>query len=609
MGATLKSVFRGRVYVLALTLCVSCGGDSDNGDAAPFTWPETPLEFDETLFDTAGTTTHGKSGENLAQLTQTFALPGPIAPTQRWTQRTNGLCGNTCRNGPRHMYSAAFEDTLLVSWMAVDQDDPWRHYGNVATFTVNAQGEFTLKKNVSFDGLCAATYGITTNEDGSVIAVLCRGDDGVTTPYPQATHLLDTRRKADCNEDWEGRCYPIGNYSSHDSALYVMEFRGGEVTGAPDDIVYLNHAVGGWRYGHHEISLNRAEDTYFLHLKVTAGPSADNRHEGLAHFALKRTPEFAYEKVTDEWGCGAGHVLANRVAYNESEDTWGQLCMLDSCRTPSQFENGKCNAISFFTAPGVTGAPSGAEGVNYEGEYLLELDQGQNSWNMSGGVGDLLSLGADGFLALASGPGYPSAVTKPDAIGLYHVPKSVPELMAEALDTQVPQYESGTLVGNQSSPRYQWQWLYLPDPDPALERERRFGMANMAYFDTKGEQSDRLLLGWSPSMATQGIAQEYVVSEIDRSGQLRGSAFTLEGAGWGEDNLWQTMPSSGCVVFPFAFSGDAPGGNYPVENNDRLASDFPTTLHMTSLCPVGSTQPPPASVPAPQSDAERWPSP
>jgi hypothetical protein len=59
-------------------------------------------------------------------------------------------------------------------------------------------------------------------------------------------------------------------------------------------------------------------------------------------------------------------------------------------------------------------------------------------------------------------------------------------------------------------------------------------------------------------------------------------------------------------VFPFAWVGDAPGGDYPIETEGRVSSDFPRTLRMTSLCPTGE-QPPPASVPAPIPDAERWP--
>ncbi|MBT8491716.1 MAG: hypothetical protein KJO07_01540, partial [Deltaproteobacteria bacterium] len=135
---------------------VACGSDSSGGDGSD---DPPPMEIVEEEIGDPGITEVEVASSNIAQLTQAFELPGFIAPTQRWTMRTNGLCGQQCRNGPRHMYSAAFGNTLLVSWMAVDPDDPWRQYGNVATFLRGNDGKFTLQKNVAFDGLCEATYG------------------------------------------------------------------------------------------------------------------------------------------------------------------------------------------------------------------------------------------------------------------------------------------------------------------------------------------------------------------------------------------------------------------------------------------------------------------
>jgi hypothetical protein len=574
---------------------VACG-DADNGGS-----PTNPAESNDAPVGTAGTTTATKSSANIRQLTQRFTMPGAIGPTQSWTERTNGLCGNSCANGPRHMYSTAFGDTLLVSWMAVDPSDPRKQYGNVATFKVSSSGGFTLINNVSFKDKCEATYGIAAKHDGSVIAVLCRGITGSTALLPNTQNLLATRRTPNCKEDWEGRCYPIGNYSGQDSALYVLEYTGGQVTAQPSSTVLVNHSVGGWKFGHHELMFNAAEDTYFVHLKVTAGPTATNRHEGLTHFALRRGSPFKYVRVTDEWSCGTGHVLANRMAYNASNDTWSELCMLDACPNPSQYSNGRCNSISFYTVPGVTKTPSA---VKYEGEYALELDM-TSDWEMPGGISSLLSLGKDGFLALAAGPGYTSVAKKPDTIGLLTIPPTVPALKQRAVTQQVPQFQNGMRVGDQTVRRYQWNWLYLPEPDPALKREKRAGMAAMAYFSGAGEDSTRLLVGWSPTIVFQGIAAEYVVSEMDRSGRLRGAPFRLQTAGWGEDNRWTTMPNSGCVVFPFSWVGAAPGGAYPIEGT--AASSIPSSLYMTSLCPATSTQPPLAATPAAKTDAQRWP--
>jgi len=524
---------------------------------------------------------------NIVQHTQGIQMPAPIAPTLRWTQRINGLCGQTCRNGPRHMYSAAFGDTLLVSWMAADESDTWRHYGNVSTFKVSESGEFTHAGDVSFDGKCAAIYGMTTNADGSVIAILCEGIKDAPL-LAGAVNLLDSVREADCSKDWEGACYPIGHYSALDSPLYLFEYRQGTVTSTPDKIVKINHAVGGWRYGHHELSLNAAEDTYFVSLKVTAGPSADNRHEGLTHFGLRRLPDWEYVRLTDGWGCGPGHVLANRLAYNRAEDSWSKLCTLDWCKLPDQYENAKCDSVTWTTVPGVTKEQT----VKYEGEELFSLDHPGKSWTLSGGGHALLSLGADGWLVLASGPGYVAADPKPETLGLLRLPLSVPELRASVSEGE----------------RNAWNWLTLPAPRADRMQHTRAGMGNMAYFDTAGEKSERLLVGFSPSMETQGITSEYVVSEIDREGRLRGEPLALKEAGWGEDNLWATMPSSGCVVFPFAWVGDkGPGQAYPLEGTDD-PSTYPTMMQMTSLCRGTAEAPPVTGSPSPPDD-ERWPAP
>jgi hypothetical protein len=359
--------------------------------------------------------------------------------------------------------------------------------------------------------------------------------------------------------------------------------------------------------------LNATEDTYFAHLKVTAGPSESNRHEGMTRVAIRRTPDFAYVPMGDEWACGGGHVTTNRMAYNRDHDRWAQVCQLDACPVPSQYQNGRCDSISLSTVSSA-GQTSPPESLSFDGtETLLELQVlekgsgGRNEWEKTGGVTSLLSLGADGWLALAAGPGYPGAEDKPDTIGSIRLPAALGDVSALALTATVPVYEGGEQTGEQEVTRYQWNWLYLPEPEGS--NERRVGMANMAYFSTDGDSSQRLLAGWSPSIAFQGITDEYLVSEIDRDGNLRGQPFRLTGAGWGEDNRWETMPDSGCVVFPLAWVGDAPGNNYPIEQEDRAASDYPTTLRLTSLCPVGTEQPPLTATPPPLGDAERWPAP
>jgi hypothetical protein len=510
------------------------------------------------------------------------------------------------------MYSTSFGDTLLVSWASIMEEDvtiggvhraasTWQHQGNVTTFRVSAEGEFTKVGDVSLPQ-CESVMGMTASPDGRVIAALCRGwpmpdppSDGLHL-LPAAIDLLATRRNpptGPCpNPDWEGSCYPMGMYSDIDSPLYILEYLGGEVTETPDRVVKVLHAIGGWNYGHHEISLNAAGDTYFLHLKNTLGPSRTNRHEGLKHFAIRRTPDFAYDQVTDGNACGPGHVEANRMAYNQATDSWSQLCTLDLCAQRNQYENRACRSVTWYTVPGVTKEPQ----APHEGTELLSMDTGYaRQWELSGGGAAILSLGRDGWLALALGPGRPEANPKPETMGFLRLPHTVPELKERGIEVEVPLYgveeATGVVV------RYPWDWLALPEPDPARIEHKRAGFANMAYFSPQGEDSERLLAGWSPSTQRQGITSEFVVSEIDREGRLRGEALTLESAGWGEDNLWVTMPNSGCVVFPFAWIGDAPGGNYPHEPSD--IAKYPTTMRLTSLCPGTAEQPPLVEGPPP----------
>jgi MYXO-CTERM domain-containing protein len=461
----------------------------------------------------------------------------------------------------------------MLSWMAVDASVPeeqtgWIHYGNVSTFQVSETGVFSPVDHVDFDDRCEAVYGMTTNSDGSIIAVLCKGYPEAEL-LPGAIDLLNTVRSADCDPENIRDCYPIGHYCPTGSSLYIFEYTGGQVTRTPDRIIHVNHAVGGWNYGHHEIALNEAEDTYFLAVKVT-----NNRcdHEGLKHFGVRRTPDVEYVRLTDEWACSGGHTLANRLAYNGAHDYWSMLCTNDLCNDNGQFPSGRCLGVKWTTVPGTSyQGVDGAPGY-HEGEELLAFEAPQSSWNLPGGSAALVSLGNDGWLGLALGPDGSAAdeirLNEARSMGLIRLP-----------------VDGSTFAeGNGDD----WQWLLVPNAGSG--EAPRFGSANLAYFDTAGEDSERLLLGWSPSIEFQGLTSEYVVSEVDRQGRLRGEPLVLDAAGWGENNRWATMPSSGCVVFAFAWTGDGgPGQNYTTEGEDATA--YPTIMHLTSLCPDTSEQP------------------
>ena len=69
---------------------------------------------------------------------------------------------------------------------------------------------------------------------------------------------------------------------------------------------------------------------YFVDLKVTLGPSSTNRHQGQAHYGIKRDKMTYVGGITDGFACGGGHTIANRISYNVALDSWSRMCMIDS---------------------------------------------------------------------------------------------------------------------------------------------------------------------------------------------------------------------------------------------------------------------------------------
>jgi hypothetical protein len=565
-----------------------------------------------------------ESGQNIVQQTQEVELNRPIAPTQRWTYRTSGRCGLSCRNGPRHMYSASFQDTFLMSWMAVDETLPqqsglgWVNYGNVSTFSVSEKGAFTHVSDANFQGMCEAIYGITTNADGSIIALLCKGYPGAPL-LPGTENLLGTLGTPDCDINTNPGCYPIGTYSPQGSPLYIFEYlkkqgtnSPAQVSSIPDRIILINHAVGGDNIGHHELALNQAQDTYFVALKVT---NNKGDHQGLKHFGVRRTPKLEYVRLTgyNGWACGGGHVLANRMAYNKARDYWSLLCTNDLCAESKQYISWRCHNVAWSTVPGMSYQGNAGAPAYHEGEELVSFETTSIiPWEAPGGAAAIVSLGKDGWLALAPQPSPKSSdweqLNRARSVGLINLPVEATDLFQRRIPTQVPIYgtqitafenrNNAVVTGQATVNRYEWNRVFDYDPKVDAAQNARFGSTNLSYFSTQGEDSERLLLGWSPNIEFQGITSDFVVSEVDRQGRLRGEPLVLEGAGWGEDNRWITMPNSGCVVFPFAWKGDnGPGDAYPIHDVD--ISLYPTTIHLTSLCPGTKQQPPVAAAPSP----------
>ena len=395
--------------------------------------------------DGVGVQCNGEGDLALTQSVDAFENIGHIAPIPQWTRLPEGRCGGNCFSGPRRMYTAAFGNTLLVGWTAVsdqiDDDDGGvlKNYGNVATFIWNNEEEkFNLHHNQSYEGVCESIHGITANDDGSVVGILCDGSQSGHTNNPpwlqdDVIDLLATQLKDGCTDRTDRTCYVTANgllFDDSDKArpLFLLEYRDREISGDPDSKVYINHAVSNnGRFGHEEISLNSSATKYFVSIKIGA-----NGHDASVNFELTRPSEQSEDFSFSSnflGGCNGedrftgrpwGHVYANRLVYNESLDQWANVCTLDQCEDPLQFPRtggygsgsssgtGQCMGIRFepYVKNQTTGSYSSSQG-----RYLLDYhntwsDHAAWSWNNEGAqASSFLSLGEKGWLVLASGPG------------------------------------------------------------------------------------------------------------------------------------------------------------------------------------------------------------
>lgn len=543
----------------------------------------------------------------LRQKTQAFTVSDYIASTPRATIRQNGYCTN-CYNGPENMYTASFRNKVLVTYQSIHPQDKWRTEGHVTQFAVRRSGSFRRLADFKYP-LCWKMGGVATSADGSVIGVLCRGlkDSHPASkgdPKGSINFIEKYRRSPDSQcSSWRGKCFPMGWYSDIDSPLYLLEFRGG-LKQNPDNIVLINHASGGWNYGHLSIELNKAKTLYFIDIKITLGPSRTNRHEGNIHFGIRRS-DWTKVDLTDGFACGGGHTISNRLAYNNALDSFSRYCMIDTH-----------HEVRWGTTP----TPRNSDA------HILTPNFG-NTYNYLGGAMNIVSLGSRGWMASAVGPDRLSYdPEKGTTVGVIRLPKTHQEYIedhkrspsagthdaskcrengkfdrdccasegaASCADGYHYHYTGKNCVTfyriyqcwkpGSFTPikhKYNWKWFNLfSNQFP----QKRVGMVNLANFRKGGENSNRLLLGWSPSMVFQGVTNEYVVQEMDINTNLVGSPLRLNNSGWGEDNEWVYVPARGCVVFPFAWvdSASGPGSRYPVEGN------LPTTkkLQMTSICP------------------------
>jgi len=181
---------------------------------------------------------------------------------------------------------------------------------------------------------------------------------------------------------------------------------------------------------------------------------------------------------------------------------------------------------------------------------------------------NLVSRGANGFLALTVAPDEAAGGHKL-TLGLANLPADQATCHSGEDDCSFKWIHSADLEGTNLYPR-------AGNPEVGFA-----GFANLAHIGSGGEDGDRFLIGWADNIQFQGRSSQYYMVEVDTDGKMYGGTHALNGTGWGEEDVWASM-ESGCIAWPFAWSGDAPGEPY---GNPNSEVDMSQTMRITVVCP------------------------
>eukprot|EP00036_Acanthoecidae_sp_10tr_P020616 CAMPEP_0206300052 /NCGR_PEP_ID=MMETSP0106_2-20121207/7503_1 /ASSEMBLY_ACC=CAM_ASM_000206 /TAXON_ID=81532 /ORGANISM="Acanthoeca-like sp., Strain 10tr" /LENGTH=1043 /DNA_ID=CAMNT_0053730765 /DNA_START=38 /DNA_END=3170 /DNA_ORIENTATION=- len=530
---------------------------------------------------------------------------GLFASAAAWTLRPSGQ-GGTHNLTPRRVYHAACGDKVFVAWARHDAMAPtqWPNVmkewsvGRLSTFRMDPDGSLTSVSDVELPE-CTDMGAIATSADCRLVSALCRTNlSHSASAVPGATDFVDANRNADGSAQfgWEDSGDADYMSSRQISHMWLYEWTDGVVSPRPTTRTLINSAIGGWNFGHWELGLNADASVYSFDLKVSLGG-----HEGSTNAAMHRRTKTWVRGLSAGWACGSGHVLGNRLQYNTALDRWGRACWVD------------LNADGGPAAPPLDGFDSlnvGTVGGTHgpQTEVLKMRRDGYGNWHGYGGLGAIVSLGADGFLLAGVRAGLnrsaPSeahpAFHDCDTAGLLRVPPQGPSHFR----------------AHRGQPGFDWNWF----GDAALFAEsypgndRRVTFANAANFGRGGENASEVLVGWAErwrwNSARAGGTDHFVLSRATRDGTLIGQPWALHGGpgsvspeatGWGEDNNWVNVPSSGCVVFSHVWRGDDGPGSQPYQPDWRGSPEgYTSRLTLTSVCPAaGYTPPDPRNRPTP----------
>jgi hypothetical protein len=370
-----------------------------------------------------------------------------------------GRCGG-CK-APNRIHSAAFDNTVIVSWAAsANHGDPSernsketqnRRCGHLSTFSFTETDGFKKVSDFAFDECNFDMGAVTVSDDGSVIGAIC------------LANKPDSPQK-------------IG---------YLYEWTGGKVTQTPNKKSVVSTSLGGnaLQHGHWDLSLDKDASDYYISVATV---SKDGAHQFVNRYSLNRSTGVKSQGT----GCG-GHPTANRIVHNDYYDNWSVFCRegtknltwgFADTRGPKNYTLlGRWNPTSFTDAPG--------------------------------GVHNGISLGKKGWLLAATGPFdlYKDTPNIAEAkkrlvsqqIGIRHLPNS-PTTLTNAL--------------SQNPESYPWKWIPVKNVCQPTQssNERLVGMVQIHNWGKGGENSGRTLLAYSPKRG-HTTANEYHAVEINQN--------------------------------------------------------------------------------------------
>lgn len=402
------------------------------------------------------------------------------------------------------VYLTAYEEKVLVSWNAKDNSE---HYGVVSQIDISKDSDFELEHEFDFGKECEHVGGITTNEDGSRIAVLCLGftntyhhaedreghsptqrPEGLDNFFPEA-NFYNLLAKTGQKGFFYGDTF---TFTENGNDLFVLEFTNG-LDNTPDNVILVNSATFAHQYGHLNISLNPADNSiYHLSSKVRSNQDSVGRiHTDMKQLGLRRHNDGTYSRIrlSNRYGTnfGATHNDRADVSYNKALKKWGMIAWGD-------------DKVAWSTVPDhlELGKPNGSHNEFNKSEFVL-LD-GIVKRNPS----SIISLEDAGFMALAE---------YDNTVGLIRLPGQVSEL--------------GT------------HRLTYPN---IIDR----GYAHLSHYliDSDNMDDSLFLMGWSPEEG------QFVLQTVNMNMELVGSPTILPNhSGWQKNGQWTFSEKTSNVSF------------------------------------------------------------